>query len=34
MEATYRWIYDQMVGSARASRRFESPYVMVSKTGA
>ena len=33
MEATYRWIYDQMVGSASASRRFESPYVMVSKTG-
>src|SRR2546427_5356431 len=34
MEATYRWIHDQMVGSTRASRRFESPYVMVSKTGA
>ena len=34
MEATYRWIYDQMVGSASASGRFESPYVMVSKTGA
>ena len=34
MEATYRWIYDQMVGSASASRRFESPYVMVSKRGA
>jgi nucleoside-diphosphate-sugar epimerase len=32
METTYRWIYDQMVGSARASRRSESPYAAVGKT--
>src|SRR5207247_7244813 len=34
MEGTYRWIYNQMVGPTSAPRRFESPYVMVSKVRA